>query len=114
MDAKETVNNYLNLYFSGNVNPEELRRFLTEDLHFEGPLMRADSQNEFIDKLRVFGGTIQAKGTIHEVIAEGNTVVARYDFILGDKSLVPTVEWYQVREGKIAKMYMYCDPRPFI
>ena len=42
---------YMEVFYSGR-DPEELRPILADDLEFEGPFLRCESADDYIDSLR--------------------------------------------------------------
>ncbi len=114
MNPKQVVQNYLDIFFGEKFNPIILKPLLTDDFSFNGPLMEANSSEEFIAKLKHFGEEIEMNATIHKLVCEATTVVAQYDFLLPNKSIVPATEWYEVEDGEISKMLLICDPKHFL
>ena len=113
IDPKQIVKNYLDIFFGEKFNPEILRPLITNDFCFKGPLMSATNSQEFISKLKALGEEIDMNAEIHKIIIEKNTVVAQYDFLLSNNTRIPACEWYEVREDKISKMLLFCDPKSF-
>ncbi len=111
---KAVVEQYLDIFFNTQLDFKAVRALLTDDFTFQGPLMSADNADDFIMKLRGFGDNIVMNAEIHEVIHDGNTAVARYDFLLPGNIRVPAAEWYTVRNDKIECMYLYRDPKHFM
>lgn len=74
--------------------------------------MRADGADDYIAKLKDFGENSAMSAEIHQILADGETVVARYDFII-PSGVVPASEWYNVKGDKITQMQLICDPRRF-
>lgn len=114
MDSKRIVQNYLDTFFGRKFNPEILKPLLTDDFYFKGPLMTANSAQEFVSKLKAFGEEIDMNAEIHKIVCEGNIVVAQYDFILPNNTYISASEWYEIRDDKISKMLLFCDPKHFL
>ncbi|QTD38079.1 nuclear transport factor 2 family protein [Polaribacter batillariae] len=113
MNTKQIVQNYLDIFFGEKFNPEKLTPLLTEDFHFQGPMMTANSLKEFITNLKTFGSEIKMDSEIFRLVAEKNTVVAHYDFLLPNGRRVPASEWYEIEGEKISKMFLFCDSKLF-
>lgn len=114
MTPKQIVQNYLDIFFGEKFNPIILKPLLTNNFSFKGPLMEAGSSEEFITKLKAFGEEISMNATIHQIVCETNRVVAHYDFILPNDVRVPASEWYEIKDLKISKMLLFCDPKYFL
>ncbi len=113
MKSKKVVEEYLKVFFGSKLNPESLRFLITEDFYFKGPMMTASNAGEFIAKLKGFNSEIIMNAKIHQIIGEGKTIVARYDFLLPNGISIPASEWYEIEDGKISNMLLFCDPKPF-
>ena len=114
METKQIVLEYLDIFFGDKFNPDILKPLLKEDFTFKGPLMTANSSDEFIAKIKTFGENIEMNGEIHKVVCDGNTVVVQYDFILPNNNSVCASEWYEIKDNKISKMHLFCDPKGFL
>jgi hypothetical protein len=112
MTAKSTVERYLGAFFGKQIDYQTIRELLADDFDFQGPLMSANSADEFIQKLKGYGENVGMQADIHLILDNNDTVVARYDFIL-PSGRVPATEWYIVKDKQIKEMHLICDPRPF-
>ncbi len=112
MTAKKIVERYLDAFFGEKIDYQTIRSLLTDDFRFQGPLMSANSADEFIQKLKGFGENIGIQADIQMVLDNNNTVVARFDFII-PSGMVPATEWYIVKDNRISDMHLICDPRLF-
>ena len=114
MDAKQVVQAYLAAFFEGGPDIPAMEALLTDDFSFHGPLMSADSAEEFIGELNAMEQPLSdLHAEIHHVIADGDTVAALYDFVT-PMGKMPFAEWYWVRDGKISAIKLHYDPRPML
>lgn len=102
------VDAYYDRWGSGDF--EGLRRLLTEDFTFRGPLDHADSPDAFIDLIRrnapAFSGAVFSD--IRRVV-DGDRAVSLYQFKLGE-ARVPMAEAFEVRDAHVARVELYFDP----
>ena len=89
---------------------EGLRRLLTEDFAFRGPLDRADGPDAFIALIRrnAPGFSGAAFSDVRRVV-DGDRAVSLYQFELG-QARVPMAEAFEVRDAHIARVDLYFDP----
>ncbi len=114
MEAKQVVQAYLAAFFTGGPDIAAMRALLTDDFTFHGPLMTADSAEEFIGEITGMEQPMSdLHAEIHHVIADGDTVAALYDFVTPMGKL-PFAEWYWVRGDKISAIKLHYDPRPML
>ena len=112
MTSIDVVQQYLDAFFGERIDHGTIRALISEGFTFEGPLMSADGADDYIEKLKGFGENAAMSADIHTILADENTVVARYDFIV-PAGAVPASEWYTVEDQKITSIQLICDPRPF-
>jgi len=116
MDARETVERYLDTFFAKQFDLGAVRELLHDDFEYEGPLMAASSADDFIAQLETFGGgvpqALRAKN--RRLLVEGDTVAALYDFFIGQDKTMTFSEWYWVRDEKLERIKLVYDPRPLL
>jgi ketosteroid isomerase-like protein len=89
------------------------RALLTDDVTFVGPLAKTTGADEYIKGVRGFV-TAMVKGVeVRQAIADGDDVCVRYD-LLTKAGPVATVGWYRLRDGKVASVQAFFDPRPLM
>ncbi|MEM7336897.1 MAG: nuclear transport factor 2 family protein [Chloroflexota bacterium] len=113
MSTKECVESYLSAFFGERIDLAKIRTLIADDFTFMGPLMTADSADDYIQKLQAFGENARMQAEIQHILIEGETAVARYDFIMPN-GRVPASEWYRVKDNKLVSMQLTCDPRSFL
>jgi hypothetical protein len=111
---KAIAQRYFDAFFSGGPDLDAVGALLTDDFRFSGPLMSADSAEDFIAKLRGMGGEHAMRAELREAIAEGERVVLLYDFLGPGGSKLPFFEAYRIRGEKICEIELSYDPRPMI
>jgi hypothetical protein len=109
----EIVRNYLKAFFSGKVDHETVRALLSDDFVFNGPMMKAENADQFIEQLKGHEGGMEMRCEIREILGSGNVVTALYDF-QGPTGPMAFAEWYWLADGKITRVELVYDPRAFV
>ena len=108
MDTTEIVKGYFRAHASGD--RAELRRWMTDDYTFKGPMMEASSADELLEKMAAFGcGGITNE--IHEVVVDGDRAAVRFTCTFSEPAplSLEMSEWLTVRGGKVASSRLYFD-----
>ena len=113
MSDVEIIRRYFEKFFSGKARHSEVRDFLTDDFSFRGPLMSANSAEEYVEQLRSLGDEIEMYAEVRKLIGEDDVVAALVDF-QGPTGKIAYAQWFTMREGKIAELEVVYDPRPFL
>jgi hypothetical protein len=103
------LNAYIEAYKTGD---HEKVRF-TADVTFEGPL----TNGMIVGKPAVqkFLSTVRAKDVrVKRQIIDGQFACVLADFETTDGTTVPFCEFFRIRDGEIAEIRPYFDPRPLI
>jgi len=91
-----------------------VRPLVHDDVTFEGPLGTARGADDYIAGLQRLAETV-SKATVRQVIADGDEICLIYDLVAGEPPVtVPTAGWYRMRDGKVAAIRVYFDPRPLL
>ena len=107
------VDAYLAEFFADQPTLSEIRRLLTDDFWFRGPLLNADSAQDYVDALRQLGvGGLKA--TDIQITQGGSDLVAVLYNLVTPSTVVPTSEWFWLRENKIRGIRLSNDPRPIL
>ena len=100
---------YVNGYKTGDWGKKV--RF-TADVTFEGPLkgpIRGESE------VRTFLSSVRAKDVrVKRQIIDGEFACVLGDFETTEGTLVPFCEFFRIKDGEIAEIRPYFDPRPLI
>ncbi len=109
MSAKDIVDGYNRAL--GAKDFAAARRFLADNLHFQGPIDSFEHADDYVQAImRLFG---MVKGVEHQAtIADGSDVAVFY-ILDTPVAKAPVAEWYTVRGGKITALRAYFDARPF-
>ena len=51
---------------------------------------------------------------IHKVVDHGADVCVMYDLVTHRGESIPTVGWYEIRDGKVSSVHAFFDPRPLL
>jgi ketosteroid isomerase-like protein len=89
---------------------DALRRLLTADFAFRGPMDRADGPAAFIDLISRNASAFSG-ATFSDVrrVVDGDRAVSLYTFELGG-ARVPMAEAFEVRNSQIARVDLFFDP----
>ncbi len=113
MSTTSVVNNYIRKFFSEKgADLEAIRPMLADEFRFWGPLMTAESADDFIAQLRKMAPIKLAIKQL-DLLVDGDRAVLVFEFNMPDGP-VAAAEWYRVRDGKIVEMKLHNDPRPFL
>lgn len=113
MTNVEIVRNYLKTFFSGKIRHSAVRDWLTDDFTFRDPLMSADSATDYVRQLQAFGDEMELQAKARQIVGTGDTVAALVDFA-GPSGTMTYAQWFTLRDGKIARLEVIYDPRPFL
>jgi len=113
MSNVDIIQGYFKKFFSGKARHLEVRDLLTDDFTFRDPLMSADSADEYVEQLRSLGDEIEMYAEVREIVGEGDVVAALIDF-QGPGGTMQYAQWFTMRDGKIARLEVIYDPRPFL
>jgi hypothetical protein len=109
-DARAVVETYFNAWKSNDF--ATMRSVLADALDFAGPIDRFDSADAYQQAIR---GLSQMKTdiTVHVCLADGPDVITWYDLHTRIAPPTPVAEWSHVENGKITRVRVVFDPRPF-
>jgi ketosteroid isomerase-like protein len=113
MDNKRTIAGYFEKFFSGRARHSEVRDLLTDDFTFRGPLMSADSADDYVAQLQSLGDELEMHVRVRRLVASNDVVAALVDFE-GPGGTIPYAQWFTMRDGKISGLEVVYDPRPFL
>jgi ketosteroid isomerase-like protein len=113
MSNVEIVRDYFRRFFSGTARHSEVRSLLADDFVLRDPLMSADSAGEYVDQLKALGDEMELRAEVRHVVGEGEMVAALVDFV-GPAGPLTYAQWFTLRDGKIARLEVVYDPRPFL
>lgn len=95
-------------------DPEAVRRLLHDNLAFSGPLASLDTAEAYVQGI----GHTMARLTGLErrtVVTSDTEAFQVYDaHFAGLDAALPLVEWLQVRDGRVAAITFFHDPRPLL
>lgn len=114
MSNNQLVRDYLAVATPGRIDLERIRSFLADDVQIEDPLMTISGADDFIEALRSTGaGSGGMRSTVQDVIGDGDVIAARVLFEAGPMT-VQFGQWFWIEDGKIARVQVIYDPRPFL
>jgi len=107
--AAAVVAQYFAAFGSGDI--AAARWLLWDNLAFKGPIDTFNNADDLIKSLGALAPLV--KGIeMRKTLVEGDDVATFYD-MLTPMGKAPIAEWHHVRDGKIAAIQVYFDPRPF-
>lgn len=113
MSNVDIIRNYFHQFFSGKSRQSDVHQLLADDFTFRDPLMSADSADEYVDQLKAFGDEMELYADLRAVVGDGDLVAALVDF-QGPAGKMTYAQWFTLRQGKIARIEVVYDPRPFL
>jgi hypothetical protein len=113
MSNVEIIRNYFKKFFSGKARHSAVRNLLTDDFTFHDPLMTASSAEDYVQQLVGLGDELEMYAEVRAIVGEGDDVAALVDFS-GPFGKITYAQWFQMCAGKIAKLDVIYDPRPFL
>lgn len=113
MDNEAVVREYFSKFFSGTARHSLVRDYLMDDFNFQGPMMEAHSAQEYIGQLQSMGDEFEMHAHVRKAISQGDSVAVLVDF-QGPRGPMTSAQWFELREGKICRLEVIYDPRPFL
>jgi len=111
-NAREVVDRY----FAAQARKDfaAMRPLLHDDVTFVGALGTTDTAEGYIEGLEKTTATMTGMER-RVVIVEGDEVCQIYDLILASPAVtLPIAQWITVRDGRIAALRVFFDPRPLV
>jgi len=109
----EIVRDYFKRFFSEKARHSEVRSLLADDFVFRDPMMSASSADESVAQLKQFGDELDMRVDVTQVVGEGDVVAALVDFH-GPAGPMAYSHWFTFRGGRISRLQVIYDPRPFL
>jgi ketosteroid isomerase-like protein len=106
--------NVVDRYFAAQQEKDfaTMRTLVQDDISFKGALGATDTAEDYINGIKQMTATMTGMKR-HVIAAEGDEVLQIYDLILAMPPVTLTVaQWFTVRDGRIAALRVYFDPRP--
>ena len=112
LQQRDSIAALLDAYVNGYKTGDWARVRFTPDVIFEGPLkgpIRGESA------VRTFLSSVRAKEVrVKRQIIDGEFACVLADFETIEGTVVPFCEFFRVKDGQIAEIRPYFDPRPLI
>lgn len=104
---KKLVENYVHAF--GEKRFGALSGLLHPDLKFKGPRNTLDTATDYITAI-VRLGVIIVRNDIKRIFTDGDEACVIYDFVTDTPvGIIPTVEWFTIKEGKITSIHLIFD-----
>jgi ketosteroid isomerase-like protein len=88
------------------------RALLTDDVTFVGPLGATNGVDDYMRGIRGVADIVE-RIDVQQVVADRDEVCVIYDLVTSTGAgALPTAAWYSLRDGRIAAIRAYFDPRP--
>jgi len=88
------------------------RKLVHDDLAFHGPIDRFDKPEPLFEALKTLLPIVE-RIEVRKVFVDGNDVCVLYDMVTKTSGTELIVEWFKVRDDKIASIRVVFDARPF-
>jgi ketosteroid isomerase-like protein len=109
--SAEVVERYNRAFAVGDI--ATARSLLADDLHFKGPFEEFRNPDDYLSSLAKLAPIVTGTD-VHKVLAVGEDVVTFYDLHTSTPAgSSPIAEWATVRGGKITRIQVFFDARPF-
>ena len=90
------------------------RALLADDVRFVGPLALTVGADEYVAGVEGMSRFVTGADQ-HHVIVDGDDVCIVYDLVTDTEAgAIPCAGWHQLRDGKIAWVRVFFDPRPLL
>jgi hypothetical protein len=111
IDTAEIVNGFKRALGQGDM--AAARRYLADDLAFQGPFDVFQSPEPYLEALKRLHPIV--KGVkVHRLFVDGQNACLLYDMETNTPAGTAFIcEWFQVRDGRIASIRVVFDARPF-
>jgi endo-1,4-beta-mannosidase len=97
----------------GNHDFAAARKFLADDLSFQGPIDRFDKADNYMEAIKGLSAIIQ-RIDVKKMFSDGDDVCLLYDMVTNTPAGTAFIaEWYHVKNDKIAALRVVFDARPF-
>ncbi len=110
---RELVERYLAVATPGNLEPDRIRAFLADDVVIEDALMPTTGADDFVEALRQTPSGGDMTATVSNVVADETVAAARVLFRAGELA-VTFSQWFWITNGRISRIEVIYDPRPFL
>jgi ketosteroid isomerase-like protein len=90
---------------------ETARSLVRDDVTFVGPLGSAGGIDAYMGRLIDLAQQVTSAEP-KKVLVDGDDVCIIYDLFTNSAGVVPTSDWYHVKDGMIDSVHAYFDARP--
>jgi hypothetical protein len=109
--ADQVVQSFMGAMGKGDFT--EARRYLHDNLSFEGPIDTFDKPEPYLQSLEKLHKMVE-RVNMKKMFVDGNDVCLLYDLVTNTPAGTSFVcEWMQVKGNKIASIRVVFDARPF-
>lgn len=88
------------------------RKLVRDDLAFHGPIDQFDKPEPLFEALKTLLPIVE-RIEVRRVFVDGDDVCVLYDMVTKTSGTELIVEWFKVRNDKIASIRVVFDARPF-
>lgn len=114
--TKSKAHEIVDAYFAamGKKDFDTIRTLVHDDVTFKGALGTTNGADDYVGGLRQTLANMRAVKR-HVISAEGENVFQVYDLVMSEPDVsLPVAQWLRVRDGKIAALQVFFDPRPLM
>lgn len=110
---QDLIRRYLDVATPGSLDPDSILQFLADDVVIEDTLMPSTGAEAFVAALRQVPSGEGMSASVQHVVADDRVAAARVLFTAGDIE-VQFSQWFWIEDGKITRIQVIYDPRPFL
>jgi len=90
------------------------RALLADDVTFLGPLGSTVGGDEYVEGVRGLARIVDHLEIRAATVGDDGNVAILYDLVTKPAGPIPTVGWYEVRDGLVRSVRAFFDPRPLV
>ena len=111
-DVRTTAVACLESWSSGDF--DRTRTLLADDVTFLGPLGSTAGGDEYVEGVRGLAEIVDHIEIHAATVDDDGNVAILYDLVTKPAGPIPTVGWYEVRDGLVRSVRAFFDPRPLL
>jgi ketosteroid isomerase-like protein len=91
---------------------DRLDTLIAPQVRFVGPAMTMTGRDALVAALRRISA-VHVRNDLKRMFSDGDEVCVIYDLVTDTIGAVPTIEWLEIEDGRIASIHLYYDQLPW-